>query len=289
MAYTSSLRADGCRLYISEEGATWTDGGSAPCVDATSSANRDVSGGILGEDENGDMRYSPDGRTWSKVTLPATTVFSNPYVMSDGSLVAMGSDGPVRSTDGGQVWTLVDPGWTKDATSGTVELFMAAAGNRIVVEDLNGNKDWESSDNGATFHSWTSSAMFTGQFGDLVLTELGPDHWVGLPLPAAEAPGTTDTPTGFPTTGPVPTPSPQATPAGGISRQEAIRIAVAAVHAPVANLSGASVEAGADGRAVWNVSFADWAGSPGDLHRGAIVELDFFSGEVISIGPGGIA
>lgn len=130
---------------------------------------------------------------------------------------------------------------------------------------------------------------FFEPFGDLVLA-LGNGSfyvYVGAPLPASELPGTTPTATGFPVSSPAPTPPPVEPPAGGISRQEAIRIVARYLHAPAkATPSGAEASFDGDyinagGRWVWTIDFITSIGEGNNW-----ADVDYFTGDIVVAGSG---
>jgi hypothetical protein len=278
------------RLYSSPDGVTWTAVGIGPMVGVL--AQGDTSGGLL--DQTGKtpigaaMGYSADGRTWVPASLPKNEYASNsPYRLADGSLVIQGGSAILRSTDG-RSWVALKTGWAPGS--------MAVSGDRIVVvvnDTGNAGTAWESSDDGATFHKLMDGASRVYQFGDLVLLGVNGSAYVGAPLSPSESPGTTPTATGLPgsSAAPVPAPTPQATPAGGISRDEAVRIATNAVHPTADEIAKASASAYLDsgyGRWIWSVSFErDSGGSMAPSSTGGsgtFVDIDFFSGEVLASG-----
>ena len=271
------------RLYSSPDGVTWTALGIGPMVGLL--AQGDTSGGILDQtgknSTGGAFGYSADGRTWVTATFPKNEYASTlPYRLADGSLVAQGGGGILRSTDG-RSWVLLKTGWVASS--------IAVAGDRIVavVNDTgNVGTAWESSDNGATFHQLMAGANQVSQFGDLVLLGAGGAAYVGAPLSPSESPGTTPTATGLPGATPAPTPTTAPTPAGGISKDEAIRIATATIHPTPDELAKVSASAYLDsqyGRWIWGVSFLDYYGGPLNA-QGTFVDIDFFTGEVLASG-----
>jgi hypothetical protein len=278
------------RLYSSSDGVTWTALGIGPMVGVL--AQGDTSGGLL--DQTGKtplgaaMAYTADGRTWVPASLPKNEYASNsPYRLADGSLVIQGGSAILRSTDG-RSWVALKTGWAPGS--------MAVWGDRIVVVDDTGNAGtaWESTDEGASFHKLMDGASRVYQFGDLVLLgDTNSGAYVGAPLSPSESPGTTPTATGLPgsSAAPVAAPTPQATPAGGISRDEAIRIATNAVHPTADQLAKSSASAHLDnryGRWIWSVSFnRDSGGSMAPSRTGGsgtFVDIDFFTGEVLASG-----
>jgi hypothetical protein len=276
------------RLYSSSDGVTWTAVGIGPMVGVL--AQGDTSGGLL--DQTGKtpigaaMGYSADGRTWVPASLPKNEYASNsPYRLADGSLVIQGGSAILRSTDG-RSWVALKTGWAPGS--------MAVSGDRIIIvvnDTGNAGTAWESSDDGATFHKLMDGVSRVYQFGDLVLLGANGGAYVGAPLSPSESPSTTPTATGLPGSSAAPVPTPQATPAGGISRDEAIRIATNAAHPTADEIAKASASAYLDsryGRWIWSVSFN--RGSGGSMApsstggSGTFVDIDFFSGEVLASG-----
>jgi hypothetical protein len=249
-------------------------------------ARGDTSGGILDMIDKTSagpvMAYSADGRTWVPASLPKDQYPStNPYRLSDGSLVGQGSGAILSSTDG-RSWVALKTGW------GAVSL--AVAGDRIVAVALDtggGGAAWESTDDGRTFHRLMDGAASVEQFGDLVLlrTSAG-GSFVGAPLSASETPGDTPTATGLPASSGVPGYTPPPTPLGGISKEEAIRIAVNATHPPADQAAKASAGVEMDsryGRWIWFVSFTRYYSGPLNA-AGTWVDVDYFTGEVLASG-----
>jgi len=146
---------------------------------------------------------------------------------------------------------------------------LAVSGDRIVAV-ANGTAStgtaWESTDHGATFHKVMNGADRVYQFGDLVVLSAGGGAFVGAPLSPSEEPGTTRRRRAYPVRRRRPMPTPQPTPAGGISRDEAVRIATNAVHPTADELAHASagVEAGPAIRTLDLVRFV-----PRELQRAA--------------------
>ena len=271
------------RLYSSPDGVTWAAVGTGPMVGVL--AQGDTSGGLL--DQTGKtpmgaaMAYSTDGRTWVGATLPKNEYASNiPYRLADGSLVIQGGDAILRSTDG-RSWVALKTGWQPGS--------LAVAGDRIIaVANGSGSTGtaWESSDHGATFHRLMDGASRVYQFGDLVLLGVNGRAYVGAPLSPSESPGTTPTATGLPGSSAAPSPTTQPTPVGGISRDEAIRIATNAVHPTADEIAKVSASAYLDsryGRWIWSVSFLEYYGGPLDA-QGIGVDIDFYTGEVLASG-----
>ena len=281
--------ANGSPLYVSPDGGTWTAAGRVPSVFAL--VRGDTSGGLVtqtSQTPKGGVGYvySADGRTWVTAALPKNEWASiGPYRLSDGSLIMRG-DAIMRSTDG-RSWVALKTGWAPNS--------MAIAGDRIVAV-VNGSGGvgtaWESSDDGRTFHKLMDGAAGVAQFGDLVL--LGTSNggaYVGTPLSPSEGPGTTPTATGLPGSSAVPAYTPQPTPLGGISRDEAIRIATNAVHPTADELAKATAGVELDsryGRWIWTVSFnRDSGGSMAPSSTGGsgtFVDIDFYTGAVLASG-----
>jgi hypothetical protein len=277
------------RLYGSPDGVTWTDAGIGPMVGVL--AQGDTSGGLL--DQTGKtqigaaMAYSADGRMWVPATLPKNEyAWNTAYRLADGSLIVQGGGAILRSTDGGRSWVALKTGWEPGS--------LAVSGDRIVAV-ANGSAStgtaWESTDHGATFQKVMDGADRVYQFGDLVVLSAGGGAFVGAPLSQSEAPGTTPTATGLPGSSAAPAPTRQATPAGGISRDEAIRIATNAVHPTADELAKASAGVELDsryGRWIWSVSFTQDSGgsmAPSSTGgSGTFVDIDFFTGEVLASG-----
>jgi hypothetical protein len=171
---------------------------------------------------------------------------------------------------------------------------LAVAGDRIVaVANGSGSTGvaWESADGGETFHKLMEGVGSVEQFGDLVLLGANGGAYVGAPLSPSEAPGTTPTATGLPGHSAAPAFTPEPTPLGGISRDEAIRIAVAAVHPTAGQATTARASVQMDpryGRWIWSVSFTrDSGGSMGPASTGdsgTFVDIDFYTGEVLASG-----
>ena len=271
---------DRSQLSGSPDGASWADAGLGPMV--IELAQGDTSAGLFtqtGKSTTGGVfGYSPDGRNWVTSTIPAGAyAFGGPHRLADGSLVMSGEPAVLRSADG-RVWTKIKTGWTPNS--------LAVADNRIVAT-ADGSA-WESSDSGRTFHKLMDGAASVAQFGDLVLLATANGGvYVGAPLAPSELPGTTPTATGLPgASTPPPAYTAPTPPPGGISRDEAIRIATNAVH-PTADQSAYS-SAGAYldsryGRWVWSVSFSSDAPSPTG-GSGMSVTIDYFTGEVLASG-----
>ena len=272
------------RVYGSQDGATWTDLGIGPMVGVL--ARGDTTGGILDMIDKTStgpvMAYSADGRTWVSASLPKDqNPSTNPYRLSDGNLVGQGSGAILSSTDG-RSWVALQTGWGANS--------LAVAGDRIVAvaPDMGGSGvAWESSDSGRTFHKLMDGVTSVEQFGDLVLlrTSAG-GSFVGAPLSASETPGETPTATGLPASSGVPGYTPPPTPLGGISKEEAIRIAVNATHPPADQAAKAWAAADMDsryGRWIWSVSFTRYNSGPLDA-AGTWVDIDYYTGEVLASG-----
>ena len=270
------------QLYGSLDGATWTDAGLGPRVLVV--AQGDTSAGIFtqtGKSSTGGVYgYSQDGRTWVTATQPADTfALGRPYLLSDGSLIMSGDTAILYSTDG-RVWTKTKPGLAPTS--------LAMAGGRIVatVSSDGASAAWESSDGGKTFRKLMDGAAQVEQFGDLVLLRTSTGSWVGAPLAPTESPGTTPTATGLPGSTLAPAYTPPSTPAGGISKEEAIRIAVNSIHPPVDQVATARAGVNKDPRYglwIWTVSFSAEAPSPTG-GSGTFVDIDFYTGEVLASG-----
>jgi len=272
------------RLYGSPDGVTWTAVGIGPMVGVL--AQGDTSGGLL--DQTGKtpigaaMAYSADGRTWVPASLPKNGYASTTaYRLADGSLIVQGGGAILRSTDGGRSWVALKTGWEPGS--------LAVSGDRIVAV-ANGTAStgtaWESTDHGATFHKVMNGADRVYQFGDLVVLSAGGGAFVGAPLSPSEEPGTTPSATGLPGSSSAPMPTPQPTPAGGISRDEAVRIATNAVHPTADELAHASAGVELDqlsGRWIWSVSFLENYSGP-LAANGTFVYIDFFTGDVLASG-----
>jgi hypothetical protein len=272
------------RVYGSQDGATWTDLGIGPMVGVL--ARGDTSGGILDMIDKTSagpvMAYSADGRTWVPASLPKDQYPStSPYRLANGNLVGQGSDAILSSTDG-RSWVALKTGWGANS--------LAVAGDRIVAvapDTGGGGVAWESSDDGRTFHKLMDGVTSLEQFGDLVLlrTSAG-GSFVGAPLSASETPGETPTATGFPASSGVPGYTSPPIPLGGISKDEAIRIAVNALHPPADQVAKATAGAEMDlryGRWIWSVSFLRYYEGPLNA-GGTFVDIDFFTGEVLASG-----
>jgi Peptidase propeptide and YPEB domain len=274
--------SDKSQLYGSSDGAAWTDAGLGPMV--ITLAEGETSGGIFTQTgksaAGGVYGYSPDGRTWVTATQPADTfALGRPYLLSDGSLIMSGDTAILRSTDG-RVWTKMKPGLAPSS--------LAMAGGRIVatVSSDGPSVAWESSDGGKTFRKLMDGATQVEQFGDLVLLRTSTGSWVGAPLGPSESPGTTPTATGLPESSAGPAYTPPPTPLGGISKEEAIRIAVNAVHPPADQAAKATAGVEMDsryGRWIWSVSFLEYYGGP-LMANGTFVYIDFYTGEVLASG-----
>ncbi len=273
------------RLYGSADGAAWTDAGLGPMV--ITLADGDTSGGIFtqtGKSSTGGVfGYSADGRTWVTSTIPAGAyAYGSPYRLDDGSMIMSGDTAILRSTDG-RVWTKMKPGLAPTS--------LAMAGGRILatVSSDGASAAWESSDNGRTFRKLIDGVGQVEQFADLVLLRTSnAGSWVGAPLSPGESPGTTPTATGLPVSSVSPPPAytPPPTPAGGISKAEAIRIAVNAVHPPAEQAATARAGVEMDPRFggwVWNVFFDHDPPSPTG-GSGTVVTINFYTGEVLASG-----
>jgi hypothetical protein len=276
------------QLYSSPDGVSWADAGLGPRV--IELAQGDTSGGLFtqtGKSSTGGVfGYSADGRTWVTSTIPAGAyAYGSPYRLDDGSMIMSGDTAILRSTDG-RVWTKMKPG----LAPGLAPTSLAMAGGRILatVSSDGASVAWESSDSGKTFRKLMDGVGQVEQFADLVLLRTSnTGSWVGAPLSPGESPGTTPTATGLPVSSVSPPPAytPPPTPAGGISKAEAIRIAVNAIHPPADQVATARASAGMDPRFgwVWTVSFSAEAPSPTG-GSGTFVDIDFYTGEVLASG-----
>jgi len=271
-----------CHLYFSTDGASWTDGGLVSGHPDFGGAP-DTSGGLLASlPKENKYLYSADGRAWAAASIPAGVIAGGqPWRLADGSLILHGSEGLLHSTDGLD-WTKLATGWEPGS--------LAVSGDRIVTVAIgSGSMEvaWESSDDGGAFHKLMDRANAVEQFGDLVLLRTsGGGYYVGAPLSPSESPGTTPSATGLPESSAAPTYTPPPTPVNGISREEAIRIATNAVHAPADQVASAGAGAELDsmyGRWVWHVSFTQYYGGPLNA-QGTFVVVDFFTGEVLASG-----
>lgn len=273
------------QLYSSPDGASWTDAGLGPMV--ITLAEGDTSGGLFtqtGKSSTGGVfGYSADGRTWVTSTIPAgANAYGSTYRLTGGSLMMGGGPAILRSTDG-RVWTQMKTGWVPDS--------LAMAGGRIVATAVGSDGTsaaWESSDNGKTFHKMMDGVGQVEQFADLVLLRTSTaGSWVGAPLSPGESPGTTPTATGLPVSSisPPPAYTPPPTPTGGISKEEAIRIAVNAIHPPADQVATARASVVKHPRYgwVWSVSFSRDAPSPTG-GSGTFVDINFYTGEVLASG-----
>ena len=269
-------------IYVSADGASWTvnerltygtfvDPGGDPDTSAGLLANMPKANKYL---------YSADGRTWATASVPAGTYTSDqPHRLADGSLLTYADGTLLRSSDGRT--------WTKLARSFEQGGSMVVSNGRLVIVDRGSGVAWESSDSGRTFHKLMDGAASVEQFGDLVLlrTSTG-GRFVGAPLSASEAPGTTPTAAGLPPSSAAPGYTPPPTPSGGISQEEAIRIAVNATHPPADQVAKATASAEMDpryGRWIWSVSFLRYYEGPLNA-GGTFVDIDFFTGEVLASG-----
>ena len=272
------------RIYISPDGAAWTENGHLKYGTFVQfGSDPDTSAGLLANmpKANNSYLYSADGRTWEPASLPAGVfTMDQPHRLGDGSLVMYADGDLLRSTDG-RAWTKLAKGFQSGS--------MAISGDRLVVVAVSPGGTGvasESTDDGKTFRKLFEDAGRVEQFGDLVLVGSSSGSFVGAPLSSSEAPDTTPTATGLPESPPTPPSTPQPTPVAGISRDEAIRIATNAVHAPADQVASASAGAELDityGRWVWHVSFLEYNGGPLNA-QGTFVVVDFFTGEVLASG-----
>ena len=269
-------------IYVSADGASWTVNGRltyGTFVDPV--GDPDTSAGLLANmPKAGKYLYSTDGRTWAAASIPAGAYIPDqPHRLADGSLLVYADGSLLRSSDGRT--------WTKLARSFEQGGSMAVSNGRLVVVDRGSGVAWESSDSGRTFHTLMDGVASVEQFGDLMLlrTSTG-GSFVGALLSSSEAPGTTPTATGLPASSGAPSYTPPPTPLGGISKEEAIRIAVNATHPPADQAAKASAGLDMDssyGRWVWHVSFERYYGGPLDAD-GTFVDIDYFTGEVLASG-----
>jgi hypothetical protein len=272
-----------CRLYTSPDGAVFTTGSAVECV-SVDLVRGDTSGGLLGENRDGTYFYSADGRHWAGASLPDGLLANgSPHRLADGTLVINSLNGPLLASVGGKTWHALDSSQLSgDSDSGMQGAYLAVADGRIFAKDSYSNTAWESSDGGASFHKVLSDVGWVQQFGDLVLVQVGGGFpvFVGAPLSSAEAPDRTPSASGLPTASPTATPSPLGICVGGISESEARRIAVNVMHPPTKQVASAS--AGCS-NGTWTVMYtAWWGGNVGA--EGTMVEIDLFTGEVISKG-----
>jgi hypothetical protein len=277
------------RIYVSSDGAAWRQDGHltyGTFIGIYDTAP-DTAGGLLANmpKNNNKYLYSADGRTWTTATMPAgVMVQDQPRRLADGSMVLFSSaDAQLLRSADGRAWSRA----AKVFDAGS----MAIAGRRIIVAGSSGGFGGggvvESRDGGRTVHKLMDGSGHVEQFGDLVLLATdGGGMFVGAPLSESEAPSTTPTAPRLPASSPAPTPSPRTTPANGISRDEALRIAIAAVEPPAAQVASASLNADAGppyGRWVWHVSFLQSYEGP-LAAQGTFVDIDFFTGAVIGSG-----
>jgi hypothetical protein len=275
---TSDAFGGDCPRYVSTDGATWTANGTAPCI-WRESGDPAMSGGMLGQGAGiktkGPVRYSADGATWVKATVPGVTTNPieglSPYRLPDGILVASTPSGPIRSANGTK-WELM-PGFDRSAAAYSTSL--AVAGGAILLRDDTGTVR-QSFDEGETFSPVLAGANSLEQWGDLVAVRAGATRYVGEPIGPYSAASPVALP--HPELTPAPTPT---LPPGGISGDEAIRIATQALQVNPAVAATARAYATDDphfGRWVWQVSF-----STGD-QQGRFADIDYFTGEVVGQG-----
>jgi hypothetical protein len=250
-------------IYVSADGASWT-----------------VNGRLANMPKANKYLYSADGRTWATAAVPAGIYASDqPHRLADGSLLLYADGTLLRSSDGRT--------WTKLARSFEQGGSMVVSNGRLVIVDRGSGVAWESSDSGRTFHKLMDGVGSVEQFGDLVLlrTSTG-GRFVGAPLSPLEAPGATPTAAGLPPSSAAPGYTPPPTPSGGISQEEAIRIAANATHPPADQVAKATAGAEMDsryGRWIWSVSFLRYYEGPLNA-GGTFVDIDFFTGEVLASG-----
>jgi hypothetical protein len=269
-------------IYVSADGASWTVNGRltyGTFVDP--GGDPDTSAGLLANMPKANKYlYSADGRTWATASVPAGTYTSDqPHRLADGSLLIYADGTLLRSSDGRT--------WTKLARRFEQGGSMAVSNGRLVIVDRGSGVAWESSDSGRTFHKLMDGVGSVEQFGDLVLlrTSIG-GSFVGASLSPLETSGETPTATGLPASSGPPGYTPPPTPLGGISKEEAIRIAVNATHPPADQVTKATAGAEMDsryGRWIWSVSFLRYYEGPLNA-GGTFVDIDFFTGEVLASG-----
>ena len=273
------------RLFSSADGTAWTDAGLGPMVGLL--AQGETSGGIVdltGKSSTGGVfGYTADGRTWVTAKLPKNEIASSiAYRLPDGSLLVQGGSGFLHSADG-RSWVPLKTAWQAGS--------LAVSGDVIITvanDATGGGTAWESTDSGRTFNKVMGGVASVAQFGNLVLLETANGGvYVGAPLDPSEGPGTTPTATGLPgASAPAPRYTQPTPPPGGISRDEAIRIATNAVHPTADQAAYSSAGAYEDpryGRWVWSVSFSSEAPSPTG-GSGIRVSIDYFTGEVLDSG-----
>jgi hypothetical protein len=233
---------------------------------------------------------SADGLTWTVdqgnlVGLPLGLVAVGDRLIADVSPSALTAsaypDASTFASKAFQVWQSVDGGRTwqplLDASGMQMSGRVESLGDRL--------------------------AVFAPQY-DPVAWKIA---WVGTPSttqvpspqPSNAELSSETTPTAVPTPPPTPTPSPTSAaaepaptpnssplPSGGISREEAIRIASGAASAKPAEIAGASAEisfgdAVASGRWVWRVTFTAVPG-PSSAHMTDVI-LDYYTGSLIDV------
>lgn len=271
------------RMYVSPDGAAWTQNGHLTYGEFLNiGSDPDTSAGLLANMPKAGNKYfySADGRTWAPASVPAGTFTADEPHRADGSLVLYAGGAILRSTDGLK--------WTRLAAAGEPAGMAISGGRLVVLEAASGTGvARESADGGKTFRKLMDGVSGVKQFGDLVL--IGNDSggsFVGAPLGPSELAGTTPTATRLPRTPPTPSPTPVVTPAGGISREDAIRIAANAVHPPVDQVGAASAAVEMNpryGRWIWEVSFLLSFGGPTGS-EGSFADIDFFTGQVLGSG-----
>jgi hypothetical protein len=267
------------RQYVSTDGAEWTDVGLLPYLDPGPGGNPNTEAGLLakGEKQNR-FYYAADGRHWLTASVAGESLFANcsPYRLADGRLLTLGGDGLLVSADGRK--------WTKLATDTTEWRSVVVVDDRIVASSA--YLALESTDRGASFHQLLTGVDALEPFGDLALARSrGGRYYVGAPLSASEAPGTTPTATGLPATPASPGPTPRPEPSGGISSEEAVRIAAVVTDAPADKVSSARATVVFDEdlrRWVWHVGFTWYYGGPLNA-QGTSLDIDLFSGEILTM------
>lgn len=273
------------RLFLSDDGVTWSRAPKNMDHYFFLQGHGDTSAGIVGGVEGKTAyMYSKDGRQWTPAHVPTGAFgWAIPARLADGSLLAApGGELLLRSKDG-LSWTKVQASWQPT--------YMATEGDRVLVVGSHGDRVgllFESTDSARTFHQIMDGVTALGQWGDLAMIQTAGGTFVGTPLAADELAATTLSPE-KPAVSQAPAWTPEPTPTGGISKAEAIRIAVAAAQVPAAE--AATATAGltrgyglvAFGRWVWEVSFTEYNGGPLNA-QGISVDVDYYTGEVLSVG-----
>ncbi len=275
------------RLFLSNDGETWSRAPKNMDHYFLLQGHGDTSAGIVGGvDGKTAYMYSKDGRHWTPAHVPTGAIgWAIPARLADGSLLAApGGELLLHSTDG-QAWSKVKLSWQPTYT------YMATEGDRVLVVGSHGDSVgllFESTDSARTFHQIMDGVAAVQQFGDLAMIQTASGTFVGTPLSPDELAATTPSPE-KPIVSQAPAWTPEPLPTGGISKAEAIRIAVAAAHVPAdeAATAGAGVGRGygpdAFGRWVWSVSFTEYDGGPLNA-QGISVDVDYYTGEVLSVG-----